>query len=248
MVITTILFYVVARKCWKWSLPAALFLCGVFLIIDASFFGANIIKVPDGGWFPLVVAVLIFVVMSTWKTGRRILAERLQTGAIPMQEFIKQVKADSAMRVPGIAIFMSGHPTGTPPALIKNLTHNKVLHEKVVILTVQTEELPHVPVEGRVRVQELGNGFYRVLVRYGFMEDPNIPDVLKAIDVPDLKFDQEAVTFFLGRERLLATEDKGMAIWREKLFAWMSRNSKEATSFFCLPPDSVIEVGTQVEL
>lgn len=248
MVITTLLFYVVARNCWKWSLPVALLVCGVFLIIDLSFFGANILKVPHGGWFPLVVAALIFIVMSTWKTGRRILAERLQTGARPIEEFRKQVQSDSVVRVPGTSIFMSGNPKGTPPALSKNVKHNRVLHDDIAILTVVTEETPHVSSDERVSVEDLGDGFYRIVVRYGFMEDPNIPKVLKTIDVPGLKLDLEHATFFLGRERLIATKEKGMAIWREKLFVWMSRNSREATSFYCLPPDRVIEVGTQVEL
>lgn len=248
MVITTLLFYVVARNCWKWSLPAALLLCGAFLIIDLSFFVANILKVPHGGWFPLVVAALIFILMSTWKTGRRILAYRLQEGARPIEEFLKKIQADSIVRVAGTSIFMSGNPKATPPALSKNVKHNKVLHEDIVILTVATEEVPHVPPDERVSVADLGNGFYLMVVHYGFMEDPNIPKVLKTIDVPGLKLDIEHATFFLGRERLIATKDKGMAIWREKLFAWMSRNSREATSFFCLPPDRVIEVGTQVEL
>jgi KUP system potassium uptake protein len=248
MVITTMLFYIVARKCWKWSLPAALLVCGVFLIIDVSFFGANILKVPQGGWFPLAVAALIFIVMSTWKTGRRILAERLQTGGGPIEDFLKQVRADSIVRVPGTSIFMSGNPKAIPPALSKNLKHNRVLHEDIAILTVVTEETPHVAPEQRVSVEDLGDGFYRIVVRYGFMEDPNIPEVLKTINVPGLKLDIEHATFFLGRERLIATKEKGMALWREKLFVWMSRNSREATSFFCLPPDRVIEVGTQVEL
>jgi KUP system potassium uptake protein len=248
MVITTLLFYVVARNCWKWSLPAALLLCGVFLIIDLSFFGANVLKIPHGGWFPLVVAALIFILMSTWKTGRRILGYRLHESARPIEDFLRRVQADSVTRVPGTSIFMSGNPTATPPALTKNLKHNRVLHEDVVILTVATEEIPHVATDKRVSVEDLGNGFYRIIVRYGFMEDPNIPEILKTINVPGLKLDLEHATFFLGRERLIATKEKGMALWREKLFAWMSRNSREATSFFCLPPDRVIEVGTQVEL
>jgi KUP system potassium uptake protein len=248
MVITTILFYVVARNCWKWSLPAALLLCGTFLIIDLSFFGANVLKIPHGGWFPLVVAALIFIVMSTWKTGRRILGYRLQESARPIEDFLSRVQSDSVVRVPGTSIFMSGNLKVTPPALSKNLKHNRVLHEDVVILTVATEEIPHSAPDERVSVEDLGNGFYRIIVRYGFMEDPNIPEVLKAINVPGLNMDLEHATFFLGRERLIATKEKGMALWREKLFVWMSRNSREATSFFCLPPDRVIEVGTQVEL
>ncbi len=248
MVITTLLFYVVARNCWKWSLPKALLLCGTFLVIDLSFFGANILKVPHGGWFPLVVATLIFIVMSTWKTGRRILGYRLEESARPIEDFLGRLQADSIVRVPGTSIFMSGNPRVTPPALSKNLKHNRVLHEDVVILTVSTEEIPHAAPDRRVSVEDLGQGFYRIVVRYGFMEDPNIPEVLKTIDMPGLNLDLEHATFFLGRERLIATKEKGMALWREKIFVWMSRNSREATSFFCLPPDRVIEVGTQVEL
>jgi KUP system potassium uptake protein len=248
MVITTLLFFVVARTRWKWNLPTALLVCGVFLVMDSSFFGANILKITHGGWFPLVVAMLIFIVMSTWKTGRRILAQRLRESSAPIEQFIEKVGQDSVVRVPGTAIFMSGNPMATPPALTKNIRHNRVLHEDVVILTVETEETPHVPASERVSVDELEGGFYRVTIHYGFMEDPNVPEDLKRVKLPGLNLDPKESTFFLGRERILATEKPGMAIWREKLFAWMTRNSREATSFFCLPPDRVIELGTQVEL
>jgi len=186
--------------------------------------------------------------MSTWKTGRRILAKRLRESSAPIEQFIEKVGQDSVVRVPGTAIFMCGNPTATPPALTKNIRHNRVLHEDVVILTVETEETPHVPVSERVSVDELKGGFYRVILHYGFMEDPNVPEDLKRVKLPGLNLDPKESTFFLGRERILATEKPGMAIWREKLFSWMTRNSREATSFFCLPPDRVIEVGTQVEL
>jgi KUP system potassium uptake protein len=248
MVVTTLLFFVVARSRWKWGLPAAILVCGVFLIMDVSYFGANILKITHGGWFPLVIASLVFIVLSTWKKGRQILAQRLRESAAPIEQFIKKAGSDSIVRVPGTAIFMSGNPGATPPALTKNIKHNKVLHEDVVILTVETEEAPHVPPKERVSVDDLGDGFYRVVLHYGFMQDPNVPEDLKRVRLPGLNLDPGESTFFLGRERLLATKKPGMAIWREKLFAWLSRNSREATSFFCLPPDRVIEVGTQVEL
>jgi KUP system potassium uptake protein len=248
MVITTILFYVVARERWGWSRLITGALCAVFLVIDLSFFGANIVKVTHGGWFPLLLAAIVFTVMMTWKKGRRILAERIQSDAQPLEDFLQEMERHKPLRVPGAAIFMNGNATKTPPALMHNLEHNKVLHERVMFLTVKTKQMPYVEPEERVEIESVGNGFYRLRVFYGYMEDPDIPKVLAELDAPGLVFDPEETTYFLGRETIIASKRPGMALWREKIFALISRNANSATAYFCLPPDRVVEMGSQVEI
>jgi KUP system potassium uptake protein len=248
MVITTVLLFVVEREKWGWSLPLAVLLSGFFFIVDLAFFGANIIKIPAGGWFPLVVGAVIFLLMTTWKKGRRILAQRLMTRAHPIEDFLRDIAKNPPVRVPGTAIFMNGTATGTPPALLHNLQHNKVLHERVVLLTVKTKQMPHVEPEDRVRVESLGHEFYRMIINYGFMEDPEIPTVLESLMPPDPVFDPMTTTYFLGRETVIASKHPGMMLWREKVFALMSRNSSSATAYFCLPPNRVVELGAQVEI
>ena len=248
MVITTILLGVVERQKWGWSLPLALALSGFFLIIDLAFFGANIIKIPDGGWFPLVVGALIFLVMTTWKKGRRILAARLLSRAHPIEDFLRDIAQKPPVRVPGTAVFMNGTATGTPPALMHNLVHNKVLHERVVLLTVKTKQVPYVEPEDRAEVEPLGHEFYRMIINYGFMEDPDIPKVLENLELPTPIFNSMDTTYFLGRETVIASKHPGMMIWREKLFALMSRNASSATAYFCLPPNRVVELGSQIEI
>ncbi|MDX6270754.1 MAG: system potassium uptake protein [Acidobacteriota bacterium] len=248
MVITTILLCVVAREKWDWSVPLAFGLSGFFLIIDLAFFGANVIKIPAGGWFPLVVGALIFLLMTTWKKGRRILAARLLSRGHPIEEFLRDIAKHPPVRVPGTAVFMNGTAAGTPPALMHNLAHNKVLHERVVLLTVKTKQTPHVAPEDRVKFESLGHNFYRLIFNYGFMEDPDIPKVLENLEPPVPAFDPLETTYFLGRETVIAGKHPGMMIWREKLFAVMSRNASSATAYFCLPPNRVVELGAQVEI
>ncbi len=248
MVITTVLFYVVARRLWGWSVLAVAPLALFFLIIDVAFFGANIIKVADGGWFPLLLAWAVFTVLTTWKTGRRILNERIQSESRPLEEFLEEIEKHPPRRVPGTAIFMNGNASRTPPALLHNLEHNKVLHKRVLFLTVKTKLVPFVPVEERVETETLGNGFYRLKVYYGFMEDPDIPNVLARVQVPGLTYDRVDTTYFLGRETIIAAKHPGMAVWREKLFSVISHNATSATAYFCLPPDRVVEMGEQIEI
>jgi KUP system potassium uptake protein len=248
MGITTLLFFVVLTNRWKWSWVVAGLLCGLFLVVDLSFFGANILKLADGGWFPLAVAAIIFIFMTTWKTGRQLLAERLRTGLISIEAFLDSDLAKTAVRVPRTAVFMSSNTEWAPAALLNNLKYNRVLHRQNLILTVQTEEAPRVSAEERVEAQHIKNGFYRVVVHYGFMEDPDVPSVLAGLKVPGLKLEQDDLIFFLAREKLFATHKPGMAIWREKLFVWMSRNALGATTFFRIPPSRVVELGQQVEL
>jgi KUP system potassium uptake protein len=249
MVITTILLGVVARKKWGWGWPIVFALTSFFLVIDLAFFGANIIKIPAGGWFPLVVGAGIFLIMTTWKKGRRILAERLLSRAHPIENFLRDIAKNGPVRVSGTAIFMNGTAAGTPPALIHNVEHNKVLHERVVLLTVKTLQLPHVEPKDRVNIEPLSQEFYRFIINYGFMEDPDIPNVLENLEPQHgMVFDMDHTTFFLGRETVIAGKHPGMMIWREKLFAFMSRNASSATAYFCLPPDRVVELGSQIEM
>jgi KUP system potassium uptake protein len=186
--------------------------------------------------------------MSTWQKGRRILAQRLQTAMLPLERFLQDIRERQPLRVPGTAVFMYGHPTGTPPALHLNFTHNKVLHERLVVLTVVMEEIAHVPAQERITFKSLGEEFYHVVAHYGFMDDLDVPDVLNQVKRYGVQLEMEAVSYFLGRETLLATRKPGMAIWRERLFTWMSRNAQSAMTFFRIPPDQVVEIGSQVEL
>jgi KUP system potassium uptake protein len=249
MVITTLMFYVFCHEIWGWSILRAASLVGLFLIMDVAFLAANLLKIPQGGWFPLVFGTVVFTLLTTWKRGRELLYSRLRERAVPMDILMGDIKADPPIRVPGTAVFMTPNPGATPPALVHNLAHNKVLHEHVIFLTVLTEEVPVVPRERRVReVKDLGDGFYWVTARYGFMQDPSVPDILERVGAFGLEARLEATTFFLGRETLLATERPGMARWREALFSFMSRNALRATAFFKIPPDQVFEVGVQVEM
>ena len=248
MVITTILLYVVARDLWGWKRLPAILLMSFFLAIDLAFWGANIIKLPDGGWVPLAIATVVFTLMTTWWSGRKILGDRLQVSALPDELFVSSVEINPPVRVPGIAVYMDRTPEATPHALLHNIKHNKVLHEKVVLLTVETLEVPHVEEKNRVVVIPKGNGIFRIIIRYGFMEDPNVPRILEHVKAPGLEFKPSDTSYFLGRESLVASPKWGMAIWREKLFIWMSKNSTNAASFFRIPSNRVVELGAQVEL
>ena len=248
MGITSILLYVVARERWGWSRLTAGLLIAFFLVADLGFFGANSLKILHGGWFPLVVAGGLYTLMSTWWQGRRILAQRLQTALLPLDRFLQDIRERQPLRVPGTAVFMYGRPTGTPPALLRNLAHNKVLHERIVVLTVVTEDIARVPAQERMTFQSLGEEFYHVVAHYGFMESLDIPDLLNQVKRYGVQLEMEAITYFLSRETLLATHKPGMMIWREQLFALMSRNAQSAMTFFRIPPDQVVEMGSQVEL
>jgi KUP system potassium uptake protein len=249
MVITTVLLYIIARERWRWSALTAGSVAAVFLIVDLAFFGANIIKVAQGGWLPLLLAGLIYTLMSTWKGGRRVLAERIQAEARPLDDFLKEVRQQPVTRVSGTAIFMNGTASKTPPALRHNLEHNKVLHSRVVFVTVKTQQVPYIPEAQRLEVEDLGGGLYRVKVYYGFMEKPKIPEALEDAAKHGLPaLDPEDTTYFLGRETVIASRRPGMALWRERLFAMMSRNATTATAFFGIPPDRVVELGEQIEI
>ena len=248
MVITAVLLYVVAVERWHWPVAAALLVTGVFLAIDLAFFGANVLKIAHGGWLPLVIGWALFTLMTTWKTGRRIVAARLMARALPLETFMADVAARPPARVPGTAVFMTAQPKGTPAALAHNLRYNKVLHAHVVILMVVTKPVPHVPEAGRYEIREVGGGVFELILSYGFMEDPDVPEALAGAVQRGLVMDESDVTFFLGRETLIATRTPGMARWRERLFVLIARNAGRATAFFRLPPERVVELGVQVEL
>ena len=249
MAITTVLFYEVARHRWGWPKPAIAALALFFLVIDLAFFGANVVKIVQGGWFPLLVGAFVFTLLSTWKRGREVLAARLTALSLPLEDFLASLLRHPPTRVPGTAVFMHSGARGTPPALLHNLKHNQVLHTQVVLLTVTTEEVPYVAEEERAQAEPLGHGFFRVLLRYGFMEDPAVPKALERVQAPGLSLRPPETTYFLGRETLIASRRLGgMALWRERLFAWMARNATTATAYFCLPPNRVVELGAQVEI
>ena len=247
MFIDTCLLAVVLFSLWNWNRWAAVGTLIVFLIVDVAYFAANLTKVPDGGWFPLAVGVIAFTLLTTWAKGRALMQQRLRESAMPIEVFIKSA-AGSAARVPGTAVFMTSSAEGVPHALLHNMKHNKVLHERVVVLTVLVDEVPYVDMEDRVEVVDLGNGFWRMIVRYGFMQETDIPAVLKTIENCGPQFKMMDTSFFLARQTLIASDRPGMAIWREKLFAWMLRNAETAMEFFKLPTNRVVELGSQVEI
>jgi len=248
MIVTTVLAYFVARRSWGWSAIWATLVIAGFLLVDLSFFAANAVKVLEGGWFPLVVAVIVYTLLSTWKRGREVLFERLRPGAIALEPFIHSITEHPPLRVPGTAVFLTATREGVPHALLHNLNHNKVLHERVVLLTVRAEDIPHVPDAQRVDVDPLGHEFYRVTVHYGFKDEPDLPQALQLTRCKGLDFNLMETSFFLSRQTLVPTQAPGMALWREKLFAAMSRNAASATAFFKIPTNRVVELGTRIEL
>ncbi len=249
MIITTILALVVAHRRWNWSVPLCLTLGAGFLAVDLSFFAANAVKIPHGGWVPLVIAAITVGLMATWRRGRAVLSIRLAEESLPLDAFIRrQAKSADIHRVKGTAVFMTSSSNTVPIALLHNLKHNQVLHERVVFVTVLVDDVPRVPAKDRVLVEGLAEGFYRITVRYGFSQEPNIPKALRLCKAFGLEFDVMATSFFLGRETLIPQMNSQMALWREKLFVVMARTSVSATDFFKLPPNRVVELGTQVQL
>jgi KUP system potassium uptake protein len=248
MAITTILFYVLARSRWNWGIIQAGSLAALFLIIDLAFFGANALKVMQGGWVPLVVALGLFVLMTTWQRGRAIVTGLLAQGSLPLELFLSSVAEHKPARVPGTAVFMTSDPKGAPLVLLHHVKHNKVLHENVVILSIKTEQVPTVPESEQLDVQCLPERFGRIKARYGFMETPNVPKLLEAAASHGIIAKPAETTFYLGRERLIFDPKKrGLANWRKHLFIFMSRNSRSATEFFQIPPNRVVELGAQLE-
>ncbi len=258
MTITTILFAWVARTRWRWGVARVVGVTAMLLGVDLAFLGANMVKVLQGGWFPLVVAIGIFALMTTWKRGRILLASIMRENSLPLDLFLRDIARRQPFRVPGVAVFMTSDPSGAPPVLLHHLKHNKVLHEKVLLMSVATAEIPQVAEEERVEFKELGEGFYLVQAYYGFMETPDVPAVLKSLEPKGLIIKPMETTFYLGRETLIATPatrkpaptptgHERMYQWRKKLFILMTRNAQSATTFFNLPPNRVVELGAQIQ-
>jgi KUP system potassium uptake protein len=263
MGITSILFHVVATREWKWPMFWTTLLTLSFLSVDAAFFLSNIFKIKDGGWVPLAIAVGLYTLMSTWKRGRAMLTNILNAGSLPMDLFLQDVAKRKPLRVPGTAVFMTSTDQGVPVVLLHHLKHNKVLHEQVILMSIRTLEQPEIDEEERIKVEKLDQGFWRIIAYYGFMETPNVPELLHYAKPSGLRAKQMDTTFFLGRERIIiagsgaqkpgarrAPADSNalrMARWRKKIFVIMSRNARSATEFFGIPPNRVVELGAQVE-
>ncbi len=248
MLATTVLFYFAAQRLWNWSPLVAGALCTLFGVIEISFFGANALKILNGGWYPLAVGVFLFTLMSTWKTGRRLLWQRVKETSLPLEHFLASLDRREPNRVKGTAIYLASNPGSTPLALLHNLKHNKVLHERVVFLNIVVEEQPTIDKSQRVTVTPMPHGFCRVQAHFGFMEEPNVVEVLKSCAPLGVEYREHEATFFLSRETILPAKNPGMARWREHLFSLMSRNAQSATAFFRIPPSRVVELGMQVEI
>ena len=247
MFITTCMMGVLLVRVWNWSLWLAVPLTVSFLLVDGMYLASNLTKVVDGGWFPLLIGVIAFTLLTTWAKGRQLMLDRLREAAIPVKVFV-QSAVNSATRVAGTAVFMTTASDGVPHALLHNLKHNKVLHERVILLTVRIEDVPHVDPARRFEFTDLGEGFYRLVLRFGFIEDPDVPAALAGVTACGPQFRMMDTSFFLARQTLLASSRPGMALWRERLFGWMMRNAESAMEFFRLPTNRVVELGSQVEI
>ncbi len=247
MLIDTFLLAVVLSSLWKWPRWASWPLLAVFFIVDTTYFAANLMKVPNGGWYPLLIGLIGFTLLTTWARGRKLMLDRMDEAALPMEIFIKSA-VPSAARVSGTAVFMTTSAEGVPHSLLHNLKHNKVLHERVFLVTIRIEDVPYIPAEERASMKDYGSGFYRLIFRYGFMEDIDVPAALAAVEGCGPACKTMDTSFFLARQTLLPAERPAMPLWREKLFAWMLRNAESAMEFFKLPPNRVIELGSQVEI
>ena len=248
MSITSLLYFLVLTHRWKWSLWKAIPLVGIFLAFDFAYLGGNLFKIIDGGWLPLFVAVAVAIAMTTWRKGRAELARELIGARLPIDIVLSELSKKGLPRVHGTAVFMTLSPEGTPPTLLHHVKHNHILHEKVVLLSIQFKDVPNIPVKERIQLDDLGNGFYRVVAYYGFMEKPEVPQIMKDVARYGLLAAPMTTTFFMGRETLLTGGRSKMMRWRKALFAFMSRNAGNPTAYFGIPPNRVVELGSQIEL
>jgi KUP system potassium uptake protein len=248
MLITNIIAAVVAIRIWKWSPWSAVLGATPFMVIDLAFFSANTVKIADGGWFPLAFGFTIVVILMTWKRGREILENRLQSGAIKLEPFLASLVEGGIHRIPGLAVFMTSHPSSVPNAMLHSLKHYKSLHEQVIVLSVEVHDVPYLPASERIALHQLSKDFAQVTVHYGYKDEPNIPLALEQCDIPSLKIDLMDTSFFLGRETLIPKLGSDMAYWRELLFIAMFRNASSAMEFFKIPSNRVVELGSQIVL
>jgi len=248
MLIDSILIYMVMRRLWNFSAWLAAAIAAPLLTVDVALLSSNALKIPDGGWFPLVVGAVVFTLLTTWKRGRALVADRLAEDALPLASFIASIEVAPPTRVEGTAVFMTSAQDRVPHALLHNLKHNKVLHERVVFLTIITRDIPYVVDDERIEISPLGCNFYRFLAYSGFKDDPDIPALLDQAGRRGLVFDMMETSFFVSRETLIPTKGTGMALWRERLFASMSKNAVKASDFFHVPTNRVVELGTQLEI
>lgn len=248
MTVTTVLTFFVIRYRWKINLALCVLATGFFLLIDVSLLSANMLKLLHGGWFPLLLAVILFIMMLTWKRGRELVVENLQKHAIPLDDFLTSLFIAPPTRVPGTAIFMRSESDGVPHAMLHNLLHNKILHERVVFMTVNMLEVPYVPTEEQVRVQDLGNNCYQMTVQYGFKDTPDVPLAMELASEQGLEFDMMETSFFIARQTVVPNPERGMALWREHLFVTMSRHARDAADYYQIPSNRVIELGTKIEI
>jgi KUP system potassium uptake protein len=248
MAITSIVYFVVLRQTWQWPLWRAVPLVVMFLSFDLPFFGANALKFFSGGWFPVAAAIGIFLVMTTWKKGRALLGRNIAGRLLPIDVFIADVEHHKAHRVPGTAVFMASNPHGVPIVLLHHWKHNQVLHQAVVFLSIASEAVPEIRSRDRLTASNLGHGFYQITARYGFMQTPNVPQIMEAAKAQGVPYEPGRTSYFLGRETLLTTGDSKMFRWRKALFSFISRNARSATQYFGIPPDRVVELGMQINL
>ncbi len=248
MLIDSILIFIVMHRLWNWSMPLALAIAAPLVLIDVALLSSNALKIPDGGWFPLVIGAVVFTLLTTWKRGRALVADRLAQDALPLEAFIASIEVAPPTRVEGTAVFMTSTQDRVPHALLHNLKHNKVLHERVVFLTIVTRDIPYVADDERIEISPLGCDFYRILAYSGFKDDPDIPSMLEDAGRRGFLFDMMETSFFVSRETLIPTSGTGMAMWRERLFASMSKNAVKASDFFHVPTNRVVELGTQLEI
>ncbi len=248
IMMTTLLLYFAAQRVWKWPRWKAASLCGFFLVIETVFLASNLLKFTSGGWFPIAAGALVYLLMATWFRGRRAVHKELVAGSLPLGMFLAEIERKSPARVAGTAVFLTGNPESTPGSLLHNLKHNKILHEKNIILRFAVSDAPSIDDADRLQVEELSLGFYRVTAFFGFMESPSLDLIQPLCAHEGIDLDPMKTTYFLGRETILATQKPGMARWRKHLFALLSRNAQQATAYFRLPPNRVVELGMQVEI